>query len=330
MPALERAVAAGWGVRAVSVQYVPEGGGSHHWKFVDADGLAHFVTVDDLDAKEWLGDRREVVLDELTRALRTSRRLHDDAALDFVVAPKVSANGDVLERVTDRYTASVFPYLTGLVHPFGPYRDAALRQSAISMVAALHSTSAVVEHIAPRHVLTFNGQRDLGQFLDDPDVRWDSGPFAERVRHSFVEHVAELVALVGAFGRLGERTEASRARVVVTHGEPHPANLMTIEGHVVLLDWDTVALAPPERDLWLVVGEAADIHRYERATGRTVDNAVLVLYQLRWFLDDLASTVRLFRNLHIDSADTRRWIDGLEPRLAEVPVWLERLAADSI
>jgi spectinomycin phosphotransferase len=222
----------------------------------------------------------------------------------------------------------VFPYLTGTSHPFGPYRDPALRARAIAMVAALHAATAAVEGIAPRHTIGFTGRRDLEQILDDPAARWDSGPFSERARHLCTEHVTGLARLVAGFDALAERTSAARAAAVVTHGEPHPANLMTVDESVLLIDWDTTALGPPERDLWLIVSERTDIEQYEHATGRQVDAAVLVLYRLRWFLDDLGSAVRLFRNPHRDSADTRRWIDALEPGLAQIDVWVNGLAVD--
>jgi spectinomycin phosphotransferase len=328
VPELEDAVAAGWGVRATSTEYVPEGGGSHHWKFLDHNGTAHVVTVDDLDDKDWLGDDRATVFEGLARALGTSAVLRNDAALDFVVAPIAAASGEIHTRVTERYAASVFPYLTGTSHPFGPYRDPALRERAIAMVAALHAATASVEGIAPRHTIGFTGRRDLEQFLDDPAARWDTGPFSERARHSFTEHAAGLAGLLGGFHALVERTSLARAAAVVTHGEPHPANLMTVDGNVLLIDWDTTALGPPERDLWLIVSERSDIEQYERATGRQVDPAVLVLYRLRWFLDDLGSAVRLFRNPHLESVDTRRWIEALEPGLAQIDGWVDELAVD--
>src|SRR5215204_3129898 len=56
---LEAALADGWGLRAASMAYVPEGGGSHHWRVVDRQGQTRFVTVDDLDDKDWLADTRE-------------------------------------------------------------------------------------------------------------------------------------------------------------------------------------------------------------------------------------------------------------------------------
>jgi aminoglycoside phosphotransferase (APT) family kinase protein len=40
---------------------------------------------------------------------------------------------------------------------------------------------------------------------------------------------------------------------VLTHGEPHGANVLLGEGGLSLVDWDTVGIAEPERDLWFAV-----------------------------------------------------------------------------
>lgn len=325
MGELQDAVTAGWDVKAAAFEYVPEGGGSHHWKVLDERGVAQFVTVDDLDDKAWFGDDRSRVFEEFTRALRTSARLRDVAGLDFVVAPIPATDGDVLHRVTDRYTVSMYEYLSGDSYQFGPYRDERLRARALAMVGTLHSASAVVEAIAPRHVLGYTGELELAQFLDDPGAPWDGGPFAELAHRSLAERAAGLAGLVGAFDALAERSSGSRAGTVVTHGEPHPANLMTVGNEVLLIDWDTVALGPPERDLWLIVNDRDDLDEYERVTGRPVDPAVLLLYRLRWFLDDVGSAMRMFRSPHADTADTRRWAEGLQLRLADIGEWIERL-----
>jgi spectinomycin phosphotransferase len=113
---------------------------------------------------------------------------------------------------------------------------------------------------------------------------------------------------------------------VITHGEPHPGNLMSVGGRIVLVDWDTVALGPPERDMSLIAGsDAAAQGRYGELTGRELDPAVMMLYPLRWYLDDIASAVSMFRNPHGDMADTRMWLDDLGPHLTELSGWLDRI-----
>ena len=56
--------------------------------------------------------------------------------------------------------------------------------------------------------------------------------------------------------------------MVITHGEPHPANLMLAAGRLALIDWDTVALAPPERDVSLIITGTEGADRYQEAAGR--------------------------------------------------------------
>ena len=322
---IEQALVDGWDVRVASIAYVPEGGGSHHWQIIDDRGAAHFVTVDDLDDKGWIGTVRDTVCVGLEAALRTSLVLRAQEGLDFVLPPVPTNREDVLRRINDRYTVSVFPYLRGTSHPFGPYADLALRVRALDMVAALHSRTEPVLELAPSHD-GFDGPEDLAAYLDNPDDAWDGGPFAAPAFALIHRHLPELAELVAGFDRLVQASASAWDATVITHGEPHPANLLSVDDAVYLIDWDTTALAPPERDLWLVVADDSDIERYERASGRRVDRSVLLLYELRWYIGDLDAALRMFRSPHVDNGDTQRWFEGLAPRLARLPAWLERLA----
>jgi spectinomycin phosphotransferase len=323
---LREALAGSWQMRADSIDYVPEGGGSHHWKVMDDAGQPHFVTVDDLDDKDWMGDTRDAVFDGLARALGTAAALRDDVGLEFVVAPRAGRDGELLHRVDDGYTVSVFPFLQGRSYPFGPYTDRGLRDGALDMLIALHQSTTAVRARAPHHVPRFGGARDLHAFLADPHGPWEGGPFSEPARQLLASHTADLTELTTGFDRLVDLTAPARADPVITHGEPHPGNVMSVAGRLFLIDWDTAALAAPERDLSLIAVTAGEgIGRYEEATGRRIDPAVITLYRLRWYLDDLASAVRLFRHPHRDTADTRRWWDGLEPRVEQLPEWLDLL-----
>ena len=276
------------------MEYVPEGGGSHHWK---------------------LGDTGEAVFKGLGRALGTATALRHEVGLPFVVAPIAARDGELLRRLDDRYTVSVFPFLAGRSYPFGPYTDARLRGLALDMIAALHQSTPAVRGRAPDHVPRFAGRGDLDAFLLDPDRPWDGGPFSEPARRLLVTRTADLAQLAGGFDRLAGITAPARADRVITHGEPHPANLMSVDGRLVLIDWDTAALAPPERDVSLIATTSNEgIDRYQQATGRELDPAVITLYRLRWYLDDLASAIRLVRNRHRDTPDTRRWWHGLGTR----------------
>jgi spectinomycin phosphotransferase len=308
------------------MQYVPVGAGSYHWKLTDANGRPHFVTVDDLDSKDWFGHVRDTVFGELRRALNTAAALRHEVGLEFVVAPVAARDGEFLRRVDERYTMSVFPFLAGSSYSFGVYADARLRDEAMDMIAALHQGTAAVQDRAPCHVPSYSGRDDLDAYLLDPDRPWDGGPYAEPAHRLLRTNAAGLAELAAGFDRLVDSTAPARAHSVITHGEPHQANVMSVDDRLVLIDWDTVAIAAPERDVSLIATTRNEgIDRYEQSTGRALDRAVITLYRLRWYLDDVASAVRLFSNRHSDTADTRLSWDALAPDLEQLPRWLDLL-----
>jgi spectinomycin phosphotransferase len=320
-----KAVAEGWRVRAASMEYLPEGGGSHHWVLTDGDGLRHFVTVDDLDGKDWLGDARQAVFEGLQRAFGVAAELRHRAGLEFVAAPVPARDGELARRLDSRYAVSVFPFLAGRSYPFGPYPDERLRGQALELIAALHQSTPAVRELAPVHVPGCNGRGDLDAFLIDPGRPWDGGPFSHAAHRLAAAHAADLARLAAGFDRLADVTAPARADPVITHGEPHPANLMSVDGRLVLIDWDTAALAPPERDICLIAVGHGDVDHYQESAGRELDPAVITLYRLRWYLDDLASAIRMFRHRHRDTPDARQWWRGLAPQLEQLPRWLDLL-----
>jgi spectinomycin phosphotransferase len=319
-------LAEGWGLRADSLEYLPVGGGSHHWLLADGNGTHRFVTVDDLDGKDWFGGTRQAVSHGLRRALRTAAVLRDQAGLEFVVAPVPDSGGEPLRRVDDRYTVSVFPFLAGHSFPFDGFPDAEVRGQVLEMVAALHRSPAVVRGLAPVHVPSFTDRDGLGAFVLDPGRPWHGGPYSAGAHRLAAARAGEIARLIAAFDRLVDATAPARADPVITHGEPHPANVMRVDDRLVLIDWDTVALAAPERDIAMIADGPADVDRYQEAAGRTVDPAVVMLYRLRWYLDDVSSAVQMFRNPHHDTADTREWWQLLAPLLEELPGRLEALS----
>ncbi len=304
------------------MEYLPEGGGSHHWVASDADRRPHFLTVDDLDDKDWLGDDREAVFAGLTAALLTAQHLHHEAGLEFVVAPIPDQGGRLLRRLDRRYTLSVFPFLQGHSFAFGPYVDPLLRDRAMTRIIALHQSTDVVRTQAPRHEPRYGGAEALKAIVAEPGGRWIGGPYAEPTRLLLARHTRDIARLAEGFAQLVARTTAERADHVITHGEPHPANLMWSDESLVLIDWDTVALAPAERDLALIAADSGEaLHHYQQATGRVVHAPVIALYRLRWYLDDLGSTAEMFQNRHDDTPDTRHWWEGLGPLLDRLPEW---------
>jgi hypothetical protein len=286
-----------WGIEVAAGDYAPVGGGSYHWIVADHAVGRRFVTVDDLDNKGWFGGTREAAFDGLLAAFDTASALRE-RGLEFVVAPLRTSEGAPLVRVSPRYTLSVFPFVTGEAGQFGEY-SASERAAVVPLVAVLHQAP-----VAARRLDLALPLRDALAEVDRP---WDSGPLADQARGLLVRHTAMVGDLLALYDRLG--AGLAHDGWVVTHGEPHAGNLIESRW---LVDWDTVALAPPERDLWMPVDDDPEAaSRYTGESGRQLDPAALDFFRLRWNLADLASFTAKLRSPHTDNADTRKAYDGL-------------------
>ena len=73
----------------------------------------------------------------------------------------------------------------------------------------------------------------------------------------------------------------------------------------MLIDWDTVAMAPPERDLWMLDDGTDDgLDVYTEATGHAIDRSALDFYRLAWLVTDVAAFTTELRLPHADDANT--------------------------
>lgn len=298
----------GWGFDVVAAEYAAVGGGSYHWVVRERDGRHGFVTLDDLDRKPWLGATRQSVFEGLSRAFATAASLRE-GGLDFVVAPISTTTGEAVRRIGPRYSIALFPFVDGTPGRFGGY-DTAERAAIATMLAQLHQAPAD-SSVAPIIDLDPPGRGHLESALRELEDVWRGGPFSEPARQALYPHASDVAELLTLSGRLATDLSSRGTEWVVTHGEPHAANMMRTDHGHVLVDWDTVALAPPERDLWMLVGGADQVTAYTKATGRQLEDEALRFFRLRWDLADLAAFTDLLRSPHSHNADTAKAYDGL-------------------
>ena len=312
-----RALADGWDLAAWTLEYAPVGGGSYHWLATgDAPGDRRFVTVDDLDDKGWLGRTRPAVLAGLRAAMDAAVTLRRRAGLGFVVAPEPAGSGETVRPVGDRHAVAVFPFLTGTPGDWGEPLPAPERGELIAMLAALHAVDPGAVRL-PRFEAGLSWRGDLETALGELGQPWAGGPYAEPARELLAGTARTVRRQLDALDRWAPRLAATEA--VITHGEPHPGNVVHAVDGLTLIDWDTIALAPPERDLWMVATESGDeVRRYTELTGRPVDPAGLEFYRLRWALDDLSCFVRDLRAPHRRTPGTEHAWEALEATLADL------------
>jgi spectinomycin phosphotransferase len=287
------ALARQWPLSVLELSYLPVGFGGYHWLAVDRTGARWFVTVNDL-AAPWLTD--------LPTAMRTASWLANEAGLEFVVAPVPTAEGQIVGSLDSQHALTLFPYLDAPPSHFDDPIDAD-RPAIIDLLARLH-TAAPKDLQVPSRSPELSSRPAIEQALASLTAPWNTGPYAEPTRDLLTRHEHPLRRAIENFDRLLDRVREAGGPYVITHGEPHPGNLLRTGEGLRLIDWDMTALARPERDLWWVISDDQDAERYAQRTGWTVNQDGLTLYRLRWALDDIADFLSEFRNPHEETADT--------------------------
>jgi spectinomycin phosphotransferase len=283
-----------WALTAQDLSYLSVGFGGYHWRAVDQTGSRWFVTVSDL-ASPWVPD--------LSAAMRTAAWLATQARLGFVVAPVPTRAGQVVGSVDSRHALTLFPYLDAAPSSFEDPIDDGDRAAIIDMLARLHT--AIPDGIqVPGRPLELGTRQAIDQALGSLGVPWTGGPYAEPGRDLLARYERPLRQAFARFDGLLHRVRGAGGPYVITHGEPHPGNLLRTRAGLCLVDWDMTALTRPERDLWWVISGDQDAARYSRRTGWTVNQDALALYRLRWALDDIAGFLSQIRGPHQQTADT--------------------------
>jgi spectinomycin phosphotransferase len=241
--------------------------------------------------------------------------------LDFVLAPVRTISGEVVVPVGLGYALTVFPFADGTPLRWDDTLGPVDRRGVVEMLAALH-TARLPGGPVPIRNLNPGSRVELEKSLRERGRPWRGGPFSEAARALVTEHADGLVAALAAFDVLAAEV-AESSPLVLTHGEPHPGNLIRRGDRYQLIDWDTAGLAPPERDLWSILSDTgAEAGRYAELTCHHVSESAVALYRLRWDLDEVGLFLADLRAEHGRDKDT-------EVGWAGLAVSVERLATTS-
>ncbi len=294
--------------------YRPVGYGSHHWSLEDEAGERWFASVDVLDELDPDGS-----FGRLSAALEAAATARE-AGLSFVVAPIRTCAGPVA-RLLGGYALALYPHVEGRSGDFGDSLPPAEAIELVGMLTSLHAVSGPSAAVDVRvEAFELPGREVLEAALGELDVAesWP-GPYGENLQRLLGRHLDDVCHLLREHDRLVATVGPQTDRLVLTHGEPHPGNLIRTAEGLMLVDWETALLAPPERDLWLLDartdGQASA--EYAALTGRPVVPGLLQRYRLAWSLADLAVYVELLRHTPDETADTTWSWDALRVTLEE-------------
>jgi spectinomycin phosphotransferase len=290
----------GWALPVESVEHLPVGFGAHHWRADVAGRPRLFATLDT--------PGRHHTPASLEAAYAAAAALAA-SGLEFVVAGIAGRDGRYT-RPLGRRLLSVTGWLAAAAAGDGPILDADLAGRNAEMLARLHATPT------PEGIPRWTPRvgPDLPDLLASATAdTWSAGPYGERARTLLIGRRASIEGWTARYHDLAVR--AGNVPWVPTHGEPHTANQMITVAGPVLVDWETLALAPRERDLTpLVQSGFADL------VGP--DWTMIEMFDLEWRLDEIAQYATWFAGIHDGTDDDRIALGGLISEL-ERPPWIE-------
>ena len=292
-------VRAAWNGGATAAEHLPVGFGAHHWR-VDVDGEpCLFATYDRFGKRH--------TLDSLTAAYAGAVQLAD-AGLEFVLAPVPTRDGQVLVPVAEG-ALSCTPWVDGREVGEGPVSDAETAAVNIADLARLHAVEP------PADVPSWSPVVDTGvadRLAGRVATAWSTGPYGEPARQAIA---GRLTAIEEWTGRYLELAEAAVDRHwVVTHGETHTRNQVRTAGGIRFVDWESLKLAPRERDLSTLVQAGYGVRV-------NADPDMVELYDLEWHLAEIAEYADWFAAPHLGTTDERIAYGGLLAELSRGAWW---------
>lgn len=290
-----RAVAAHWLPEAAEVGYLPWGFGAHHWR-VAGGGTALFVTLDQLAPRHTAAS--------LEAAYAGAAAL-GAVGLDVVCAPLPARSGRFTVDV-GAGALSVTPWLEGRSPTEAEAGEPDHVRDVLAALAALHPA-------APPDGLRRWGPRVGPGFADELRARtarpWTSGPLAEQARAAIADRDEAITRWTGRYLDLADLARAHHDSWVPTHGEPHNDNQVVDARGLRLVDWESLALAPRERDYadLLAAGAGDRLH---------ADPAMVELFALDWRLSEIDEYARWFAAPHTGTDDDHTALEGLREELS--------------
>jgi spectinomycin phosphotransferase len=267
------AVRRGWAPRATRVEHLPVGFGAHHWAAYDGPVPRLFVTFDRLAAKRSAATLEAAYAGAL--ALR-------DRGLEFVLACVPCGTGTLTTPFAGG-ALSCTPWVDG--EPDGdldtPWTTTALRR--------LHAAEPPPGIPRWQPLVGADFATGTAALTDEP---WGPGPHADSARDVVRRHLDDLARWTDRYHHL---TLVAREHTwVATHGEPHSGNQLLTADDRLLVDWESLKLAPAELDLRTLV---------EAGVETDADAEMVELFDLEWRLDEVSQYAAWFAAPHAGTAD---------------------------
>jgi spectinomycin phosphotransferase len=206
-------------------------------------------------------------------------RYLNDQGITSVVAPIPTRSGALWTVLSD-WTVIVYPFIegdtswTGMTNEQWKEVGTVFKRIHQVMLPPVGFESLLKETFDPteyaRWVRTFETQH--------LHSRHDGSDSWRALRASWVAHQSMIHKAVTSLEKLAEVLQSRTLPYVICHADLHPANLLRDQhGHVFVIDWDEVMLAPKERDFIFIREPPADAF-WEGYGGIEIDWTALTYY----------------------------------------------------
>ncbi len=250
-------------------------------------------------------------------------RYLNDAGIVSVVAPLPTKSGSLWAKLAD-WTVVLYPFIEGDSSKTGMTNEQ--WRELGSIFKQIHQTSVPAEGFASLRKETFD-VTEYVQWIQDFETQHlhttHSGNVPERaLRADWLAHQPTIHKGISSLRKLAGVLQKRSGPFVFCHADLHTRNLIRdSSGHVFVIDWDDVMLAPKERDFIFIRGPQAEAF-WEGYGHPEVDWTALTYY--RWertiqdiiacaqdifFNDDLgeeskADIALLFHEIMVDDTST--------------------------
>ncbi len=228
-----------------SVELFPQEGGWSAYAFrVEAGMVRYFLKV---YAKNRTSTARLIAPARFYLPL--SRWLHDEAGLAGKIANPVAAmdGGFIAEDEAGYYL--LFDYIEGITVGEGELSAGQMEELG-EIVGRLHrvtpSSPLPPGGVYEDYSLPFVGLADY--------LAQDLGAASEDIRSAILPHLAVIGEMIDRVEALAGWAMSEDHNYVLCHTDIHNWNLMA-SGHLVLVDMENLKLAPPEHDLYMMLGK---------------------------------------------------------------------------
>jgi len=303
-----------YGLRVAAIAFLPLGADLNTavYRITNDDGTAYFLKL------------RSGVFDETSVALP---KFLSEQGITHIIAPLETNSGQLWTNL-DRFKVFVYPFIKGrngyevdLTDEHWIEFGAALKRIHSVTLPAELSNHIRRETFSPkwRESVKASLARIETDTFDDP-VAADMAAFLRTKR-------AEVLDLVERTERCAQALQTRSPEFVICHADLHAGNiLIAASGALYIIDWDTLILAPKERDLMYAGGGQFGATRtpdeeerlFYRGYGQAaVDSDALAYYRFERIIEDIAvECEQLFSTAGVseDRTQALRWLmSNFEP-----------------